>query len=343
MLASGTRALLDRYAVASRALARVGGDRSAVEAGQSVEFHDFRPYQPGDELRYVDWRVYARTGRLYTRLYQAERAVELHLVLDNSASMGLGGKLEHARTVVRLLSYVAQRDAPTQVHLLFGGATPRLRGRVGMLETWRFIDDAPLLKGDGTLANGALVKDGLPNGAGALRAGATPGAGAGPLTGLVPFAMGLPAARGRALVIVVSDLLEDASIEPGLAALRSRGVDVGFLQLLSPAELDPPAALLELHDVESGEKLPAGPDEARAYREEIRTHVRRTREAILRAGYRHQLLTVPAAVDAERRGAGGAGPAGTAALAPAAAGNDTAAAERAALAELVKLGLLVKR
>ncbi|MBX3140982.1 MAG: DUF58 domain-containing protein [Trueperaceae bacterium] len=352
MLASGTRALLDRYAVASRALARVGGDRSAVEAGQSVEFHDFRPYQPGDELRYVDWRVYARTGRLYTRLYQAERAVELHLVLDNSASMGLGGKLEHARTVVRLLSYVAQRDAPTQVHLLFGGATPRLRGRAGMLETWRFIDDAPLLKGDGTLVNGALVKDGLANGAGALRAGATPGAGAGPLTGLVPFAMGLPAARGRALVIVVSDLLEDASIEPGLAALRSRGVDVGFLQLLSPAELDPPAALLELHDVESGEKLPAGPDEAHAYREEVRAHVRRTREAILRAGYRHQLLTAPAmGAEAARAPDAPGAPATTASrVAPAASGapagpaaSAASATERAALTELIKLGLLVKR
>ncbi len=303
MLASGTRALLDRYAIASRALARVGGDRSAVEAGQSVEFHDFRPYQPGDELRYVDWRVYARTGRLYTRLYQAERAVELHLVLDNSASMGLGGKFDHARTVVRLLSYVAQRDAPTQVHLLFGGATPRLRGRGGMLETWRFIDEAPLATG----------------GAAGSR---------GPLTGLVPFAMGLPSARGRSLVIVVSDLLEDASIEPGLAALRSRGVDVGFLQALSRDELDPPPGLLELHDVESGEKLPVGPDEALTYRDEVRDHVRRTREAILRAGYRHQLLTAPTV------GADPAAALGT---------SGTSSAERTALTELIKLGLLVKR
>ncbi len=302
MLASGTRALLDRYAVASRALSRVGGDRSAVEAGQSVEFHDFRPYQPGDELRYVDWRVYARTGRLFTRLYEAERAVELHLVLDNSASMGLGGKLEHARTVVRLLSYVAQRDAPTQVHLLSGGATPRLRGRRGMLETWRFIDEASV-------------------------GGASTGP-SGPLSGLVPFAMGLPSARSRALVIVVSDLLEDVSIEPGLAALRSRGVDVGFLQLLSRDELDPPPGLLELHDVESGEKLPVGPDEALAYREEVRAHVRRTREAILRAGYRHQLLTAPAV---------GADPA----AAPSA--PSASSAERTALTELIKLGLLVKR
>src|SRR5690554_7361461 len=107
MLTARSRALLDRYSLASRALSAVSGERSSREPGQSVEFHDFRPYQPGDELRYVDWRVYARTGRLYTRLYEAERAVKLHLVLDNSASMSIGLKAEYARTLVQLLSYVA--------------------------------------------------------------------------------------------------------------------------------------------------------------------------------------------------------------------------------------------
>jgi len=289
VLAGRTRALLDRYALASRALSRVGGERSALEPGQSVEFHDFRPYQPGDELRYVDWRVYARTGRLYTRLYQAERAVRLHLVLDTTMSMAQGGKLDYARTLVRLLSYVAQRDAPTQVHLLDGSSTPRARGRLGMLETWRFIDSAPPL----------------------------PGAGVGPLTGLVRFATSLPTVQGRALVLVVSDLLEDVPIEPSLVALRARGFDVGFLQVFSAQELDPPAGLLELHDVETGERLPVGPEEVRAYREEARNYLKRIRAAVLKAGYRHQLLE----------------------LAPGAEGAD----ETAAFASLVRLGLLVKR
>ena len=288
MLAGRTRALLERYTLASRALSRVGGEHSAVEPGQSVEFHDFRPYQPGDELRYVDWRVYARTGRLYTRLYQAERAVQLHLVLDTSGSMGQGGKLPYARTLVRLLSYVAQRDAPTQLHLLDGSATPRARGRVGMLDTWRFIDSAPLI------------------------AGSEPG----PLTGLMRFATGLPTVSGRALVLVVSDLLEDTPIEPSLVALRARGLDVGFLQLVSNAELDPPSGRHELHDVETGERLPVGPEQVRAYREEVRLHLKRTRAAILRAGFRHQLLVVPGAGEED---------------------------ERQAFAALVRLGLLVKR
>ncbi len=289
MLDTRTRALLDRYGLASRALSRLSGERSAVEPGQSVEFHDYREYQPGDELRYVDWRVYARTGRLYTRLYQAERAVKLHLVLDNSGSMALHGKGPYARTVMQLLTYVSQRDAPTQLHLLDGRASRPAQGRAGVAESWRFIDESE------PKAGAALP----------------------PLTGLKRFALTLPTQRGSALVLVVSDLLEDVSIRPALAALRARGVDVGFLQVLAEDELDPPAGLLELVDVESGEKLPVGPDEARAYRDEMRAFLARTRSAILKAGFKHLLLRVPAEPD------GGV--------------------ERQALAALIRSGTLVKR
>ncbi len=291
MISNRSRAVLDRYALASRALSRLTGERSATEPGQSVEFHDFRPYQPGDELRYVDWRVYARTGRLYTRLYQAERAVRLHLVLDTSGSMGLANKARFARTVVQLLSYVAQRDAPTQLHLLDGRSSRPAQGRAGVRDAWRFVEDAPVLSGDA----------------------------AAPLSALKRFALNLPTVRGTSLVLVVSDLLEDAPIQPTLAALRARGVDVGFLQVLSEDDLYPDAAMLELHDVESAERLSVGPDEVRVYRDEVQAYVRRTRSAILRAGYRHLLLrSTPD-------------------------GEDDAEVERRAFAALVREGVLLKR
>jgi len=300
MLAPRTRALLDRYGLASRALSRVGGERSATEPGQSVEFHDYRAYQPGDELRYVDWRVYARTGRLYTRLYQAERSVRLHLVLDNSASMSLYGKATYARTLVQLLTYVSQRDAPTQLHLLDGRASRPAQGLGGLLESLRFVDEA-----------------------GAARPAPPPGAGEGaegvsllPVTALKRFALSLPALRGSSLVLVVSDLLEETSLRPTLAALRARGVDVGFLQVVAEEELSPPVALLELLDVESGEKLPVGAAEVEAYRSEVRAFLARTRAAILKAGYKHALMKAPEA------------------------GEDV---ERAALAALIRAGILTKR
>lgn len=300
MVGPRARALLDRYGLASRALSRVGGERSATEPGQSVEFHDYRAYQPGDELRYVDWRVYARTGRLYTRLYQAERAVRLHLVLDNSASMALYGKAAYARTVVQLLTYVAQRDAPTQLHLLDGRASRPAQGLGGLRESMRFIDEAGVA------------------GAVPVSAAGNEGAGAAllPVTALKRFALQLPAVRGSALLLVVSDLLEETSLRPTLAALRARGVDVGFLQVVAQEELAPPKALLELHDVESGERLPVGVAEVEAYEAEFRAFLARTRAAVLRAGFKHALLRAPA---------------------------QSADVERAALAALVRAGILIKR
>lgn len=288
MLNARTRALLDRYALASRALSRMVGERSATEPGQSVEFHDYRPYQPGDELRYVDWRVYARTGRLYTRLYQAERAVKLHLVFDTSPSMSLNGKGAYARTIMRLLTYVAQRDAPTQLHVLGGPSSRPAQGFGGLMASWRFIDAA----------------------------GATSGAAALPVTGLKEFALKLPPVHGSGLVLVVSDLLEDAPLRDALAALRARRVDVGFLQVVSPAELDPKAALLELVDIETGERLPVGHEEVEAYKQEVRTFLARTRSAVLKAGFKHTLLSV------------------------AGEGENV---ERAALGTLLKTGIMTKR
>ncbi len=310
-----TRALLDRYGLASRALAREGGERSSTEAGQSVEFHDYRAYQPGDELRYVDWRVYARTGRLYTRLYQAERSVRLHLVLDNSPSMALYGKDGYARTLVSLLTYVAQRQAPTQVHLLDGRASRPSQGLKALRESLRFIDAAG---GAGARSQGALAGagGGAPESAADSGGGAAAAAALLPVTSLKRFALTLPAVRGSALVLVVSDLLEDVALRPTLAALRARGVDVGFLQVVAPEELDPQPALLELVDVETGAKLPVGAAEVEAYKAEVRGFIARTRSAVLKAGYKHVLLRAPVA------------------------GADV---ERAALADLIRAGILTKR
>lgn len=290
MITARSRALLDRYALASRSLSRESGERMATEPGQSVEFHDFRPYQFGDELRYVDWRVYARTGRLVTRLFQAERAIRLHVVLDTSASMGLGAKARYARVAAQLLTYAAQRDAPTQLHLLDGRSSPPQQGRAGVGGSWRFLEEAAPLAGPGH----------------------------GPVGALLRFALTLPPQRGAGLVLVVSDLLEDAPLQPALAALRARRVDVGFLQVMAEEDLDPQEGQLELHDVETGERLEAGPAEVRAYREEVQRFLRRTRAAVMRAGFRHVLLRVPA-------------------------GGGDAAMEREAFAALVREGVLVRR
>jgi len=116
------RGVLSRYTLSSAFLARGVGEETVRESGQSLEFHDFRPYQPGDELRYVDWNSYARTGRLYTRLYKAEANVNLHLLLDTSPSMDLGGKAQWGRLLGEMLAVVDGRATRTRFHTGAEGA-----------------------------------------------------------------------------------------------------------------------------------------------------------------------------------------------------------------------------
>lgn len=266
MISARNRALLDRYSLAARVLSRDSGERTAKEAGHSVEFHDFRPYQPGDEIRYVDWNIYARTGRPYTRLHQAERTVRLHLLLDVSRSMRVGGKAAYAERLAQLLCFVGQRDARSQVHFSDGRRGPPLQGLQRIGESWELIESA------------ARGEEGLP-----------------PAAAIRSFALSGPARAGAALVLVISDLLDEAPLRPALTALRARGFDAAFLQLMARADLDPEEEGLELVDAESGARLQVTAREARGYRRAVRDFIARRRAEILGAGYQHLLLPVPAA------------------------------------------------
>jgi uncharacterized protein (DUF58 family) len=287
MISPRTRAVLDRYTLASRALSRTSGERLASEAGQSVEFYDFRQYQAGDELRYADWKVYARTGRLYTRLFQAERAIALYIVLDTSASMSLGNKALFAKILAQLLSYVAQRDSVSQVYLLDGQHNVPVQGRARIAETWGFIDKAVKLE------KLQIVQ------------------------GLKDIAVKSKFPAGAGLALVISDLFDEASLQPALVALKTRGLDASFLQLVAESDLEPEEAQLEVTDLETGEKLLVTPDEVRAYKKSVQQFIDRTRKTVLRAGFRHVLLRV-AEEEPERL-------------------------ERSAFAALLKAGVLIKR
>lgn len=269
MIDQRTRALLDRYSLATRTLSNEAGERMAREAGQSVEFHDFRQYQPGDELRYVDWRAYARTGRLYTRLHQAERTIRLHLLLDTSASMQLFGKAGFMNQLSRQLLYLAQRESLVQVHTFTGQHSQPLIGVSAVAQSWAFLDRLQAEAGQAPL----------------------------PTAGIRTFATQASLRGGRALVLVLSDLFDPNPLRPALTALRARGFDVSFLQLLADEDLEPQEAVLELEDAESAERLQVGPAEIRAYRSTVLRFVSRTRSAILKAGFRHLLLRVPAVTE----------------------------------------------
>ena len=96
------------FRLASRALALESGERRSNSAGAGGEFLEFRSYQPGDDVRRVDWNVYARSGKLFTRRFEAERASRTYALLDTSASMD--DKRDQATTTLGLLRNLAHAD-----------------------------------------------------------------------------------------------------------------------------------------------------------------------------------------------------------------------------------------
>lgn len=262
MITLQSRSLIHQYSLSSRSTGLAEGERNSKDVGNSIEFHDFRPYQHGDELRYVDWNVYARTGRLYTRLYQAYRAVNIHIILDTSPSMMLGGKLRYGRSLAALLAYAALQDSKCQIHLFSGRTSRPFHGvnRVG--EVWEFIEEA-------SVDQGPIVT---------------------PFEALKNFALGIPAFGGSGLVLIISDLFDEGSLQPVLAAFRARSLDVSFLHVISEDDLSPGVGQLEVVDSETSGRLSVGPAEVEFYRQAVREFLKKTRGAILQAGFRHSLL-----------------------------------------------------
>jgi uncharacterized protein (DUF58 family) len=99
---------LSGYRLASRATASDVGERRSLLSGAGGEFRDFRPYEAGDEPRFVDWNIYARTGKLFVRQFHAERATRVYFVLDTSASMQ--ERLVEGREILGFLARFARQD-----------------------------------------------------------------------------------------------------------------------------------------------------------------------------------------------------------------------------------------
>lgn len=101
---------LDYLAIVSRKVfsGRTRAERRTKKSGSGIEFVDHRDYVPGDDLRYLDWNIYQRFGRLQVRLFEEEEDLAIYILVDTSTSMrfGTGEKLRHAKKIAAALSYV---------------------------------------------------------------------------------------------------------------------------------------------------------------------------------------------------------------------------------------------
>ena len=119
-----------RYALQIPQVAASGltGSRAGRRTGSSIDFQDYREYQPGDDLRFIDWGIYARTDRLTVKLYREEVTPHLDLILDGSRSMDLEGttKANAAAQLAALLATAAANAQCTQAVWLSGEGFQRL-------------------------------------------------------------------------------------------------------------------------------------------------------------------------------------------------------------------------
>lgn len=233
---------------------RVGvlkGDRRSRKRGTSIEFADFRNYTQGDDLRRLDWNVYARLERPFIKLLEEEEDLAVHLLVDASGSMDWPAnepthKLRYALTLAGALGHIGLTSGDQVLATLLTGRGDGFqrwgpyRGAQNSLRLLRFLETAQA--GGLTQLNLALQQY-------ALRGG-RPG-----------------------LLFLISDMLSPAGYKEGLNALLSRGYEIGLLHLLSPDEVTPPlAGDLKLVDVETGSdaEISLDADTVNAYQARLR-------------------------------------------------------------------------
>jgi uncharacterized protein (DUF58 family) len=232
---------------------KLQGERRSKRRGQSVEFEDYRNYTPGDDLRFIDWNVYARLDRLFIKIFQEEEDLALHVAIDASASMDAGDptKREMAARIAIALAYLGLVNQNRVGLSVFGAPGqagvsrfPDSRGRHSFRRLGQFLIDSLWPASEAT----------RPPSAGEARG---PGPG-----GSFNEALSLIARMrvGKGVFVILSDCMDPHGYEEGLKTLAAAGgYDTYCLQLLSKTELDPSTdpetglvGDLRLIDAESG-------------------------------------------------------------------------------------------
>ena len=253
----------------------LSGLHRSANLGVSMDFAEHRPYMPGDDIRRIDWRLWARTDRYYVKEFEADTNANVAFLLDVSASMRFAGdakgvsKLDYARMLVACLAHFCRQQ----------------RDRVGLVTF-----DADIRESIPPSARHLpLVLHALER---------ADGGGRGDLvSALRRIADGI---RRRSIIVLVSDLYEDpAQVIDAAAVLRGRGNDLVVFHVLDRTELEFPfdeAATFE--DLESGDRLPVIPEQLKErYATLIGAHVEALRSRLGEQGAEYVLLDTGVPLD----------------------------------------------
>jgi uncharacterized protein (DUF58 family) len=203
-------------------------ERRTKKSGSGVEFADHRDYQPGDDLRYLDWNVYQRFDRLLVRLFEEEEDLAIYFILDASGSMafGDGKKLRYAKRITAALAYVGlanlDRVAIVSTSDKVVSRMPETRGKARIFKVFRYLT--------------AVEPGGVTDLGDAMR------------TFVAQH-------KRRGLAVLVSDLYDPAGFERGINVLRYNRFDPFVVHIVDHAEAKPKLhGDVLVYDCETGEE-----------------------------------------------------------------------------------------
>ena len=213
LLSPEMMAKLERMELVSRKIfrGRMKGERRSKRKGQSVEFADFRNYVAGDDLRFIDWNLFARLDRLYLKIFLEEEDLHVYTLVDDSLSMDFGtpSKFLTAKRIAAALGYIGLcRGDRVSVSTFSKASAPMVvRGRssshrlIGQLQSARCQNPAPSM--EESVRHFCLRN------------------------------------TGKGIVILITDLMNKTGYETALKMLVAREMDIYLIHVLSPEELEP--------------------------------------------------------------------------------------------------------
>ena len=188
------------------------GERRSLNRGIGMEFADYRAYEPGDDLRHVDWNVYARLDRLFIKLFHTDEELPLALLIDNSCSMDFGSptKLLCAKQVAAALGYIALAHADSvAVYTCAERLLPVLPPILSKPQFPRLAKTLDAIAGSGQTRLTECLKQ---------------------------FPM---YQRRVGMVVILSDFLDPSGYTDEFKLLSGRGFSITAIHLISPEETDP--------------------------------------------------------------------------------------------------------
>ncbi|HEY0874725.1 MAG TPA: DUF58 domain-containing protein [Vicinamibacterales bacterium] len=224
--------------------------------GYSAEFSQYRHYRPGDDLKYIDWKLFARTDRIYTKQFRETTNVRMQLVVDASASMGFRdaagvSKLEYARTLAAALAHlVAGQGDACGLTIYDEGLRTYLASRPGRSHARALLVTLSKVSPHGGTTTAPALR------------------------------RAVDLLRGRGALIVFSDLYEEPeAVEAELTRAARMGHDVSVFHILTPEEIEWPwRGDIEVEDSETGRRVLTSSAGAADYRLRMDAFIRGWRE-----------------------------------------------------------------